>query len=93
MYPPELVKPMREQLSVNGFTELRTTEEVDNVLKGDEGTVLVVVNSVCGCAAGAARPGVLHAVKTSGKLPNHLTTVPEVSAQVWAGRVSQADLS
>jgi putative YphP/YqiW family bacilliredoxin len=75
MYPPELVKPMREELSVNGFTELKTSEEVDESLQNSSGTTLVVVNSVCGCAAGAARPGVLHAVKTSGKLPDRITTV------------------
>lgn len=75
MYPPELVKPMREELATKGFDELRTTEEVDNVLRNNEGTTLVVVNSVCGCAAGAARPGVLHAVSSSAKLPNRLTTV------------------
>lgn len=75
MYPPELVKPMREELSMNGFTELKTAEEVENTLGLGEGTVLVVVNSVCGCAAGAARPGVLKAVNAGGKLPDKLTTV------------------
>lgn len=75
MYPPELVKPMREELSTNGFRELRTAEEVDNVMAESEGTTLVVINSVCGCAAGAARPGVLHAVGSSEKLPNRITTV------------------
>lgn len=75
MYPPELVKPMREELSTNGFEELRTADEVDNTLRTENGTVLVVVNSVCGCAAGAARPGVIHAVNTSEKLPAKLTTV------------------
>ncbi len=75
MYPPELVKPMREELSTNGFQELRTADEVDNLMQASDGTVLVVVNSVCGCAAGAARPGVLHAVNTSDKLPAKLTTV------------------
>jgi putative YphP/YqiW family bacilliredoxin len=75
MYPPELVKPMREELSTKGFQELHTAEEVDAVMHGDQGTVLVMVNSVCGCAAGAARPGVLKAVSTSSKLPKRLTTV------------------
>ena len=75
MYPPELVKPMREELSTKGFEELRTAEEVDGVLEGDDDTVLVMVNSVCGCAAGAARPGVLHAVTNSDKVPARLTTV------------------
>lgn len=75
MYPPELVSPMRKELSGNGFTELRTAEEVDKVLQENNDTVLVVVNSVCGCAAGAARPGVLQAVSGASKLPAHLTTV------------------
>ena len=75
MYPPELVKPMREELSTKGFEELRTAEEVDGVLEGNDDTVLVMVNSVCGCAAGAARPGVLHAVTNSDKVPTRLTTV------------------
>lgn len=75
MYPPELVKPMREELSTNGFDELRTADEVDDIMQTNDGTVLVVVNSVCGCAAGAARPGVLHAVRNSAKLPGKLTTV------------------
>ena len=75
MYPPELVKPMREELSTKGFEELRTAEEVDGVLEGNDDTVLVMVNSVCGCAAGAARPGVLHAVTNSAKVPQRLTTV------------------
>ncbi|HHG85978.1 MAG TPA: BrxA/BrxB family bacilliredoxin [Bacteroidetes bacterium] len=75
MYPPELVKPMREELSANGFSELRTAEEVDNAMKNTDGTLLVVVNSVCGCAAGAARPGVVHAVSNSDKLPTQIATV------------------
>jgi putative YphP/YqiW family bacilliredoxin len=66
---------MRKELSGNGFTELRTAEEVDQSLSPDSGTVLLVVNSVCGCAAGAARPGVLHAVSHAKKLPAKLTTV------------------
>lgn len=66
---------MREELSVNGFTELKTSEEVDETMQNNSGTTLVVVNSVCGCAAGAARPGVLHAVKNSSKLPDRITTV------------------
>lgn len=66
---------MRKELSGNGFEELRTSEEVDSALQDAQGTVLVVVNSVCGCAAGAARPGVLQAVQASAKLPQRLTTV------------------
>ncbi|HXU49874.1 MAG TPA: BrxA/BrxB family bacilliredoxin, partial [Candidatus Binatia bacterium] len=55
MYPEEFVKPMREELTRVGFRELRTAQEVDSALKEQSGTVLVVVNSICGCAAGKAR--------------------------------------
>lgn len=75
MYPPELVRPMREELSSKGFQELHTADEVDAVMHDTHGTVLVIVNSVCGCAAGAARPGIVKAVTSSAKLPTHLTTV------------------
>lgn len=75
MYPPELVNPMRAELTNYGFDELRTAEEVENAMADSEGTTLVVVNSVCGCAAGAARPGVIMAVTGEGKKPAHLTTV------------------
>ena len=73
MYPAELVVPMKEELTENGFTELLTTEDVDNQLK-QEGTTLVMINSVCGCSAGTARPGVLMALANSEKQPDHLTT-------------------
>jgi putative YphP/YqiW family bacilliredoxin len=73
MYPEELVVPMKEELTDNGFTELLTPEDVDNQLK-QEGTTLVMINSVCGCSAGTARPGVLMAVANSKKKPDHLTT-------------------
>lgn len=73
MYPPELVKPMREDLTNVGFEELHTVEAVDNILS-KEGTTLIVVNSVCGCAAGNARPGVKMSLQNDKK-PNHLTTV------------------
>jgi putative YphP/YqiW family bacilliredoxin len=73
MYPPELVNPMREDLNAVGFKQITTVEEVDQAVNQD-GTVLVVLNSVCGCAAGSMRPGVKHAIKTSAKLPAHLTT-------------------
>lgn len=74
MYPPELVAPMKEDLTSIGFTELHTPEEVDNILSQKQGTTLVVVNSVCGCAAGAARPGVKMSL-TGSKKPDNLTTV------------------
>lgn len=73
MYPAELVVPMKEELTDNGFTELLTPEDVDNQLQKD-GTTLVMINSVCGCSAGTARPGVLMAVANSEKRPDHLTT-------------------
>lgn len=74
MYPEHLVAPMRQDLSQEGFVELRTAEEVDQLLSTEKGTVLVVVNSVCGCAAGNARPGAKSAVKNEKK-PDHITTV------------------
>lgn len=73
MYPEELVVPMKEELTDNGFTELLTPEDVESQLK-QEGTTLVMINSVCGCSAGTARPGVLMAVANSEKKPDHLTT-------------------
>jgi putative YphP/YqiW family bacilliredoxin len=75
MYPEHLVAPMRAELTTAGFKELKTAEEVDNQLKSQEGTTLLVINSVCGCAAGAARPGVKWAVEHAAKKPNQLTTV------------------
>lgn len=73
MYNPALVQPMREELTRNGFQELKNSQEVDEVMKKN-GTLLVVVNSVCGCAAGAARPGVIESL-TNEKKPDLLTTV------------------
>jgi putative YphP/YqiW family bacilliredoxin len=73
MYPEQLVMPMKEELTSVGFEDLKNAKEVDAAVNS-KGTVLVVVNSVCGCAAGAARPGVklsLHATKR----PNRVTTV------------------
>ena len=57
-YMKGIVKPMREELAQNGFTELTTAEDVEETMKTLEGTALVVINSVCGCAAGLARPAV-----------------------------------
>lgn len=73
MYPAEIVTPMKEELTDNGFQELLTSQEVDSQLQ-KTGTTLVMVNSVCGCSAGAARPGVLMAVANSPKKPDYLTT-------------------
>ncbi len=75
MYPPELVAPMRSELTENGFQEFRTSDEVYAHLKDHKGTTLLVINSVCGCAAGTARPGVLHSLQASDKRPDYLTTV------------------
>jgi len=75
MYPEELVAPMRSDLTSVGFQELKTSEEVDNHMKDHSGTTLMVINSVCGCAAGAARPGVKWAVENSASKPSSLATV------------------
>lgn len=72
MYPPELVAPMKNELVREGFNELTTPEEVDAAINSD-GTTLVVLNSVCGCAAGSMRPGVRLAIQND-KLPKRLTT-------------------
>ena len=74
MYPEEVCKPMREELTSVGFKELKTTQDVDRALQKKEGTLLVLVNSVCGCAAGSGRPGVLLSLDNSKK-PDVLTTV------------------
>jgi len=73
MYPEEIVIPMKEELTENGFEELLNAEDVDETLE-KEGTALVVINSVCGCSAGTARPGVLMAVANSAKKPDRLKT-------------------
>ena len=74
MYDERFVAPMREELTELGVREMRTPEEVDDVLRGATGTTLVVVNSICGCAARNARPGVARALQ-SAKRPDRLTTV------------------
>ena len=74
MYPEQLVAPMRAELTTAGFSELKTPGDVENSLK-EQGTTLMVINSVCGCAAGAARPGIKWALQNSAKKPAHLTTV------------------
>ncbi|MFT4697950.1 MAG: putative YphP/YqiW family bacilliredoxin [Flavobacteriaceae bacterium] len=73
MYPPEMIKPMREDLTNIGFSELYTTGDVKNALE-KEGTTLVVVNSVCGCAAANARPGAAMSLNNDKK-PDQLVTV------------------
>lgn len=73
-YDPRLVQPMREELTRLGFLELKTPDEVDAAVREGTGTLLVVVNSVCGCAAGRARPGVALALKHDRR-PDRLATV------------------
>jgi bacilliredoxin len=75
MYPEHLLVPFREELTEAGFTEFNTAEAVDEHLSDHKGTSLIVINSVCGCAAGTARPGVKLGLKLSDKKPDHLTTV------------------
>jgi putative YphP/YqiW family bacilliredoxin len=73
MYPEEIVIPMKEELTENGFKELLNKKDVDETLAKD-GTTLVMINSVCGCSAGTARPGVLIAIANGNKKPDRLTT-------------------
>ncbi len=73
MYPEQIVAPMKAELTTNGFEELLTPADVDSTMK-KEGTTLLFINSVCGCAAGTARPGVIMAVNNTSKKPNRLTT-------------------
>ncbi len=82
MYVQEFVQPMREELTRIGFRDLRTSGEVDEVLGHSKGTVLVVVNSVCGCAAGRARPAVAYALSNAAR--------PDVLATVFAGQDQEA---
>lgn len=73
MYPAEIVQPMKEELTDNGFQELLSKDEVEEQLK-KKGTTLVMINSVCGCSAGSARPAVLMAVANATKKPDYLAT-------------------
>ena len=73
MYPEEIVIPMKEELTENGFTELLSANDVEKVMN-EKGTTLVMINSVCGCSAGTARPGVIMAVHNGSKKPDNLTT-------------------
>src|SRR5688500_10361598 len=81
-YPEELVRPMREELTSAGIKELRTAAEVDAFMAQKQGTSMIVVNSVCGCAAGGCRPGVKLALKADVK--------PERVATVFAGQDTEA---
>jgi len=82
MYPEELVKPMREELTAVGFKELRTPDEVDQAMNEKSGTTFLMINSVCGCAAGNARPGVKMAIKN--------TSLPDRFVTVFAGQDAEA---
>ena len=73
MYPEEIVLPMREELTTVGFKQVTSSSEIESAIKSS-GTTLVVVNSVCGCAAANARPGALTSL-LNDKKPSHLTTV------------------
>lgn len=73
MYPIEIVAPMKAEVTDNGFAELLTPEDVDNALQ-KPGTALLFINSVCGCSAGTARPGVIMALKNAAKKPDQALT-------------------
>jgi putative YphP/YqiW family bacilliredoxin len=82
MYPEQFVQPMRAELTNIGFRELRTAQEVDSVLKTETRPMLVVVNSICGCAAGKARPAIAMALKNAAR--------PDVLTTVFAGQDAEA---
>jgi putative YphP/YqiW family bacilliredoxin len=82
MYPEEMVRPMREELTRLGFKEMKTGQEVEALLSNASGTTMVVVNSICGCAAGKARPGVAMALSHSPR--------PDLLATVFAGQDREA---
>lgn len=73
MYPAEIVLPMKAELTSRGFEDLSTPESVDNAMQ-KSGTTLMVLNSVCGCSAGTARPGVIMAVQHAAVKPTHCVT-------------------
>jgi len=73
-YPEAIVAPMKEELTNVGFEDLTTPEQVDDVIKNTKGTLMIVINSVCGCAAGNMRPGVIESL-ANDKVPDRLVTV------------------
>src|ERR1700682_1700328 len=81
-YPEDAIRPMREELTRLGVEELRTPEAVDETIKNSSGTVMVIVNSICGCAAGKARPGVALALQNEAR--------PEKVVTVFAGADTEA---
>jgi putative YphP/YqiW family bacilliredoxin len=74
MYPKEMVMPMTRELTNEGFVELKSSQDTEKALQNNSGTMLLMVNSVCGCAAGSARPGVIESLHGEKK-PDHLFTV------------------
>ena len=74
-YDPRAIQPFRDELTHIGFKELRTAQDVDKAITELKGVNMVVINSVCGCAAGKARPGIAMALQQSPVKPDHLTTV------------------
>jgi putative YphP/YqiW family bacilliredoxin len=82
MYPEMMLVPMREELTSLGVKELRTAEEVDQAITAQPGTVMVVVNSICGCAAGRMRPAVRAALRNTAR--------PDKAFSVFAGQDTQA---
>lgn len=74
-YMQGIVKPMREELVNAGFKELKTPDEVADHMQESKGTSLIVINSICGCAAGLARPAVIEAIQQADHKPDHLVTV------------------
>ena len=73
-YPEQLVDPLRVEMTEVGFTELKTPQEVDSAIPNNEGTLLLFINSVCGCSASSARPAVRHSLENSKK-PDQIFTV------------------
>lgn len=84
MYPPELVAPMAKQLTDAGFESLTSSDSVEQVISGNEGSVLVVVNSVCGCAAANARPGALMSLQNDKKPSKTVTVFAGVDKEATA---------
>ena len=103
MYPAEIVAPMTRDLTTAGFEPLQTPDAVVNALESTEGTALLVVNSVCGCAAAMARPGVKMALQNNTQIKNQLLkteyikaligtagNIPKTSAMVEYGQINSA---
>lgn len=74
-YMKQIVQPMRQELTAHGFTELTSSEEVENHMDSAKGISFIIINSVCGCAAGLARPAAIEAIENLKQKPDHLVTV------------------